>query len=128
MTSRLRNSISRSLRMTSQAVAVNDGRPSGLTADPTIPLAQASAAAVNAEQPPTVEEDRAIGEAVNRFEIVRRQQHHAPGAAKLGQPRPQRAGCCVVQASERLVEEHEARLVEQRALEREPLPHPTREL
>ncbi len=44
------------------------------------------------------------------------------------QPGDESAGRCVVEARERLVEQHEAGIVDERALERDALPHAAREL
>ena len=81
---------------------------------------------IDRQQPAAAQEDRAVGEAVDRFEIVGREQDDAAGAAQIGKPRAKRARRGIVQAGERLVEQHEPRLVQQRALEREPLTHPAR--
>ena len=64
---------------------------------------------------------------LDRLEVVRGQQHDRAGAR-----RPASRSCSaprrrIVQPGERLVEEHEPRVVQQRALEREPLAHAARE-
>ena len=51
----------------------------------------------------------------------------APAARAASRRATQRAARRFVQPRERLVEQHQPRLVDQRALERQPLPHPARE-
>ena len=76
---------------------------------------------------PSCRMTRAIEHRSADVEIVRGQQHDAARRAQLAQPFDQRHGRGIVEAGERLVEQHQPRLVQQRALERQPLPHAARE-
>ena len=58
---------------------------------------------------------------------MRGDEHDAASLAQVPQASAKRCRRCIVQASERLVEQHQPGLVQQRALEREPLPHAARE-
>ena len=67
------------------------------------------------------EADRAIDHRVGAFEVVRRHHDDRARLAELPEPRRQRRGRIVVEARERLVKQDEPRLMQERALEREPL-------
>ncbi len=69
-------------------------------------------------------DDRDPGhEAVGEIQIVRRQNDdRAVGGERL-EPRAHHADGCVVETGKRLVEQHQPRIVQQRPLEREALPH-----
>src|SRR6266487_2880502 len=108
--------MTRSLRVTSQAVPKKEGRGSGLTVRPSISVAQCSRSRIDRQEPPAAQQDSAIREAVDRFEVVSRQQDDTAGAAQISKARSKRAGCGIVEARKRLVEEHQPRFVQQRPL------------
>ena len=58
---------------------------------------------------------------------MRREHDDGAGRRQVPHAGGHEAGRAVVEAGERLVEQNQARAVQQRALEREALPHPARE-
>ena len=68
-----------------------------------------------------------VHQAVGQIEIVRRQQRRWPPSAASRRSRSATdADGAIVEPGERLVEQHQPRPMQQRALEREPLPHAAR--
>ena len=92
-----------------------------------IAIAQRAGRVVDRHKPAGTQEHRAIGDAVDGFQIVGGNEDDASVAAEIGQPAAQRRRRRVVEPGEGLVEQDQSRLVQQRALEREPLAHPPRE-
>src|SRR5580765_4234027 len=123
-TSQLFASIATSFRSTSHTVRRN------ISAGPderAVAGAQAGRRRLVGEQAAVAHQRDAGGEAVGQIEIVRR---HDDDRAVRGQP-PQasrdQADRPVVETGERLIKKHQARTMQQRALEREALPHAARE-
>src|SRR3954469_22577714 len=110
--------------MTSQIVWTNDGWLSGLTARPAIALAQRLLTVLDRDQAAAVKEDGAICHAIDRLEIVGRDQDDATGAPEIDQAGAKRRGRGIVEPGERLVEQDQPWFVQERPLERQPLPHP----
>ena len=79
------------------------------------------------QQPPVTNQRDAGNETIGEIQIVGREHHDGAARREDAQPIGDEADGPVVEAGERLVEEHEARSVQQRALQREPLPHAARE-
>ena len=96
------------------------------TAHGTAPAASPRPASIGTSRP-SLQHDRAGGNRLDGLEVVRRDQHDAADVPEAGEALPQRRRRGVVQAGEGLVEQHQPRLVQQRALERQPLAHPARE-
>ena len=88
-----------------------------------IPLPQAPHVGLAGDQPAIVQNHGPIEHRFPDVEIVRGDQHDAAGRAQLSQPFNQRHGRGIVQSGERLVEQEQPRIVQQRALEGQPLAH-----
>ena len=68
-----------------------------------------------------------VEQALGEIEVVGGGNHDGALVAKPAQPRHQRVARGVVEPRERFVEQQEPRAVQQRALERQALPHPAGE-
>src|SRR4249920_1332946 len=90
-------------------------------------LSQIHAFGGYADLAPILQEHRPRQETVDDVEVVRRQDQQATGELALSQTLDQPLGRCLIEAGKGLVEQNEARVVQQRAFERDPLPHPARE-
>ena len=122
--SRLFTSIAKSLRSTSQRGAQEHVRRA--PDQRAIARPEAGRRRLVGEHAAAADQHDAVDQAVGKIQIVCRQ--HDDGAAR-GQ-RTQAVGDdadgAIVEPGERFVEQHEPRPVQQRAFERQPLPHPAR--
>ena len=92
----------------------------------TIPFAQGSRAGLERGQAAVLQYQGAVDDRFDCLEVVGRDDDDAAVVAEAGEPIRQRNGRGVVEPRERFVEEHEARIVEERALERQALTHSAR--
>ena len=92
-----------------------------------VPRAKARAGRFVRDQAAVADDGHARDEAVGEIEIVRREDDDGAGRREAAQPVGHDRDGAIVEPGERLVEQHQPRLVQQRALERQPLPHAARE-
>ena len=111
-TSRLRVSTIRSLRMTTATVLRND------MPDASIALAQGAWPVAQRFGAPGSQDEGVIDELFDRLEVVRGDDDNRAGASRSEQSLPQCARSGLIQARERLVEQHEPRRMQEGALER----------
>src|SRR5256885_9682586 len=119
-TSRLFTSIATSFRSTSHAVRRNT---SGRSDQRAVARAQSGGGGLVGDQLAGADQRDPRHQAVGEIEIVRGEDDDCAGGGERAQPIRDDADGAVVEAGERLVEQHQPRLVDQGTLEREPLPH-----
>jgi hypothetical protein len=93
------------------------------------PVALAQRAAVGGErrQPAVAQHDGPCQHRLDDFEVMGRHDHDAACPPQLVEAADERLRGPIVEPRERLVEEHQPRIVQERAFERQPLAHPARE-
>src|SRR3954453_13004112 len=122
--SQLFASMATSLRSTSQAVRRNmSARPDQRA----ISRAQAGGGRLVGDQTAAADQRHPRNETVGDIEIVRRQNHDGAGGRQLTEAIGNDSDRPIVEAGERLVEEHQSRRMQQGALGGRPLPHAARE-
>ncbi len=75
------------------------------------------------DEPPGAQDDGRVEQIGDASRIVRRQQDDRAAVAQVGEARQQRLRRRLVQAGERLVEQDDARLGDQRTFQADALPH-----
>src|SRR4051812_48296931 len=119
-TSQLFASIATSLRSTSQAVRRNMSVGSDQRA---VARAQAARRWLVGEETAVADQRDPGDQAVGEIEVVRGQKDDGAAGGEGAQPIGDQTDGAIVEAGERLVEQHQPRRMQQRTLERQPLAH-----